>query len=185
MPLALISCASLVYPVSIPWNSVYLLYVFLNPFKTCPAFSDIKLPPDWRQSFNRNNMAPLTVNSKLRMNSGYEIPILGYGVGSPNSSKQPTCWSCKGLSNVRKQLYLAGYVLKIVSRPAHECEEVVAHSFKVGYRHVSDSFCRETLTLTVSGRFRSSVSQWSTLRNRNSEIWHPTRRHLLHEQDPC
>ncbi|KAF4630484.1 hypothetical protein G7Y89_g7657 [Cudoniella acicularis] len=25
-------------------------------------------------------MAPLTINSKLRMNSGYEIPILGYGV---------------------------------------------------------------------------------------------------------
>jgi hypothetical protein len=25
-------------------------------------------------------MATLTINSKLRMNSGYEIPILGYGV---------------------------------------------------------------------------------------------------------
>jgi hypothetical protein len=25
-------------------------------------------------------MANLTINSKLRMNSGYEIPILGYGV---------------------------------------------------------------------------------------------------------
>lgn len=25
-------------------------------------------------------MAGLTINSKLKMNSGYEIPILGYGV---------------------------------------------------------------------------------------------------------
>jgi hypothetical protein len=26
-------------------------------------------------------MTDLTINSKLRMNSGYDIPILGYGVG--------------------------------------------------------------------------------------------------------
>ena len=26
----------------------------------------------------------LAINSKLRMNSGYEIPILGYGVGDPD-----------------------------------------------------------------------------------------------------
>jgi len=26
-------------------------------------------------------MADLTINSKLRMNSGFEIPVLGYGVG--------------------------------------------------------------------------------------------------------
>ncbi len=26
-------------------------------------------------------MADLTINSKLPMNSGFEIPILGYGVG--------------------------------------------------------------------------------------------------------
>jgi len=25
-------------------------------------------------------MADLTINSKLRMNSGFEIPVLGYGV---------------------------------------------------------------------------------------------------------
>lgn len=28
-------------------------------------------------------MTDYTFNSKLRMNSGYEIPILGYGVGVP------------------------------------------------------------------------------------------------------
>lgn len=30
-------------------------------------------------------MVDLTINSKLRMNSGFEIPILGYGVSSPDS----------------------------------------------------------------------------------------------------
>jgi hypothetical protein len=28
-------------------------------------------------------MATLTIDSKLRLNSGYEIPVLGYGVSPP------------------------------------------------------------------------------------------------------
>jgi hypothetical protein len=31
----------------------------------------------------------LAINSKLRMNSGYEIPILGYGVGDPDPIPDP------------------------------------------------------------------------------------------------
>jgi hypothetical protein len=28
-------------------------------------------------------MASFTINSKARLNSGYEIPVLGFGVGQP------------------------------------------------------------------------------------------------------
>ncbi len=33
-------------------------------------------------------MAPLSINSKLRMNSGHEIPVLGYGVSDEACRKK-------------------------------------------------------------------------------------------------
>jgi hypothetical protein len=37
-------------------------------------------------------MATLDINSKLRMNSGYEIPVLGYGVSFSSRSCLMTEW---------------------------------------------------------------------------------------------
>ncbi|CAM6101628.1 unnamed protein product [Calypogeia fissa] len=51
-------------------------------------------------------MATLGIDSKIMLNTGYEIPILGYGV---------------------------------YQTPAGECEEVVSHALKVGYRHVDSA----------------------------------------------
>ncbi|KAL3422053.1 aldo-keto reductase [Phlyctema vagabunda] len=62
-------------------------------------------------------MANLTIKSKVRMNSGYEIPVLGYGVGGSIR------WEGSHTDH----------------DPADICEAVVAHAFEKGYRHVDSA----------------------------------------------
>ena len=45
-------------------------------------------------------MAGLDVNSKVRMNSGYEMPVLGYGVGLWSQIIDGMLTFNEGLSNV-------------------------------------------------------------------------------------
>jgi len=88
-------------------------------------------------------MANLSINSKFRMKSGYEIPILGYGVRFNAYSGRLSliyilCRSIKRMLkwNFRKFLDL----IRSTNRPASECEAVVKKAFDVGYRHVSMFF---------------------------------------------
>ncbi|KAM3082330.1 hypothetical protein ACMFMF_001995 [Clarireedia jacksonii] len=64
-------------------------------------------------------MAKLDINSKLGMNSGYEIPILGYGVGIPVTE-------CCGLLTEMLR-----------STKPDSAEGLVQKAFDAGYRHVS------------------------------------------------
>jgi diketogulonate reductase-like aldo/keto reductase len=88
----------------------------------------------------RRAMASLDINSKLRMNSGYEIPILGYGV----SARLQLKWIyAKFLSRSTKRksnlvgLEWHGHDAYWLWRPPNECEAVVKNALKTGYRHVS------------------------------------------------
>ncbi|KAI9861312.1 MAG: hypothetical protein M1824_002519 [Vezdaea acicularis] len=58
-------------------------------------------------------MAKLTIKSSFRLNSGFEIPLLGYGTGGPLEAVYQT--------------------------PANVTESVVSHAFKTGYRHVDSA----------------------------------------------
>jgi hypothetical protein len=45
-------------------------------------------------------MADLTINSKVPMNSGYDIPVLSYGVNSPDFVSDAAIFISAGISNV-------------------------------------------------------------------------------------
>jgi diketogulonate reductase-like aldo/keto reductase len=66
-------------------------------------------------------MSAFSIRSRIRMKSGYDIPVLGYGVFS--------------LSPVLLFLLI---LLSQVYQTSHAvCEEVVGYALKAGYRHVS------------------------------------------------
>ena len=86
-------------------------------------------------------MADLTINSKLRMNSGYEIPRLGYGVRldtfNRHLANQHLCRFIKRRMRCNALEYLD--LTYSTNRPASECEAVVKKALDIGYRHVSIS----------------------------------------------
>jgi diketogulonate reductase-like aldo/keto reductase len=89
-------------------------------------------------------MAKLDINSKLRMSSGFEIPILGYGVSiitfNNNFIFRMLIQLLSGISDVRMtRWFLSTSRILTTSRPAAECEAVTLHAFKTGYRHVGPS----------------------------------------------
>ena len=94
-------------------------------------------------------MSKLTINSKIRMNSGYDIPILGYGVSRLTFPlKHIPSNAQTGLPNVRMPHFDRSLCSKEanhhLNRPHEICEEVVNHALKVGYRHVSFTIILDT-----------------------------------------
>jgi hypothetical protein len=68
------------------------------------------------------------------MNSGYEIPMLGYGVYQTYDKEIPANFP---------------HNTKTKCRPANICEEVVTKAFEAGYRHASSRLKSRAASNTV------------------------------------
>lgn len=100
------------------------------------------------------NMEKLNINSKYTMNSGYDIPVLGYGVRWMESLAFSTLTS-SGLPNVR--ISIADRRKLINPSPAAVAEEVTDHAIRTGYRHVDSATAYRNEAPTAKGMVKSGV----------------------------
>ncbi|PQE15304.1 Aldo keto reductase protein [Rutstroemia sp. NJR-2017a BVV2] len=84
--------------------------------------------------YHSNKMSQLNINSKLKMNSGYEIPILGYGRNLLTSTLRSTKRTSPSFS-----LSFLNLQHNSQPRPADSAEDLVQKAFDVGYRHIDSA----------------------------------------------
>ncbi|KAK3706136.1 hypothetical protein LTR37_012963 [Vermiconidia calcicola] len=82
-------------------------------------------------------MANLDINSKLKLNSGWEIPILGYDVSFGVLGTNPE--------------------VTIHPRPSDVAEEVTDHAIRSGYRHVDSATVYRNEQPSATGMLKSKV----------------------------
>lgn len=117
----------------------------------------------------------LTLQSKKKLNSGYDIPVLGYGVGPT-----PPCaiivtslltsaayLALEDVSTSRYPVLLTMNFTKANSHcsPPEQAEEVTTEAIKVGYRHV-----RPTFILHVPHPFLTTIRSTQQPRTRMKPV---------------